>query len=81
MKGYYLQGLVGFLMIGFSLYQWSIGEPWEFALYMTAGLAFLSVAAIASKKFETQKKLLSVVSWILILGAVFLFFFLVRTDG
>jgi len=79
-KGSLLQYLVGGIMIAFSMYQVYLDDLWEFALYATGGAAFISVGLIKDNAFKNHKKLLSVVSWILILLTAFLFFFLVRTD-
>lgn len=79
-KGAALQYLVGVLMISFSIYQVYIKDIWEFALYATAGLAFLTMGLIKEEKYLVSKSFMTILSWILILGTVFIFFFLVRTD-
>ena len=74
------QYLVGSLLLAFSVYQLWVPDFWEFSLYATTGLAFLVMGMIASKRFPKQNKLLTALSWILILASVFLLLFLVRTD-
>jgi hypothetical protein len=67
-------------MLLFGLYEVSTGNYWESSLYFTAGLAFISIGMLMSGKFERYKKFLNVASWVLIVMAVLLFFFLLRTD-
>lgn len=81
MKGAVLQYVVGFIMISFAIYQAYVDELWEFALYATAGSAFVTMGLIKEEKYLVSKSFMTVLSWILIFGAVFLFFFLVRTDS
>lgn len=81
MKGSTLQYLVGALMVAFSLYQIYLKEYWEFSLYICAGSAFLLVGLNKDEQYIVSKKFSSILSWVLILATVFIFFFLVRTDG
>ena len=81
MKGSSIQYLVGGLMVAFSLYQIYIADFWEASLYISAGLAFIVMGLLKNEVFPGHKKILNVISWLLILLAVFLFLFLVRTDG
>ncbi len=81
MKGGKLQFLVGALMLAFSLYQVYIKEYWEFALYACAGSAFFLVGLIKEEQYIVSKKFSGILSWVLIFATVFIFFFLVRTDG
>lgn len=72
--------LIGGAMILFGLFEVYRGNFWESSLYFTAGLAFVSIGMLMSERFLPYKKILNVVSWVLILAAVLLFFFLLRTD-
>lgn len=81
MKGSTLQYLVGALMGAFSLYQVYIKEYWEFALYACAGAAFTLVGLIKDEHYIVDKKVSTILSWVLIFATAFIFFFLVRTDG
>jgi len=81
MKGAFIQYLVGVVMIAFSLYQAYVQEYWEFALYSVAGAAFITMGLIRDKVFAKHEKLMTILSWLLIGATVFIFFFLVRTDG
>lgn len=76
-----IQYFVGGLMLLFSFYQIYIKEYWEASMYIAAGLAFITMGVIKNEVFPKQKTLLNALSWIFILLAVFLFLFLVRTDG
>lgn len=81
MKGSLIQYLVGVVMLAFSLYQIYIKDFWEFALYATAGSAFVCMGLVKDKVFVRHDKLMTILSWLLIAATVFLFFFLVRTDS
>jgi hypothetical protein len=72
--------LIGGAMLLFGFYEVSTGNLWESSLYFTAGLAFISIGMLMSDKFEPYKKFLNIASWILIILAVLLFFYLLRTD-
>ncbi|UII34216.1 hypothetical protein LVD17_10380 [Fulvivirga ulvae] len=76
-----IQYFVGGLMLLFSFYQIYIKEYWEAAMYISAGLAFITMGLIKREALPKQKTLLNVFSWVFILLAVFLFLFLIRTDG
>ncbi|MDX1627166.1 MAG: hypothetical protein R3345_00620 [Fulvivirga sp.] len=80
MKGSAMQYLVGAIMIAFSIYQAYMEELWEFALYATAGCAFLTMGLIKNEQYLISKQFMTVLSWVLIIAAAFLFFFMVRTD-
>ena len=76
-----LQYLAGVLFLALSIYKIVTKEPWEFAMYAVAGAAFITMGLIRDNKFERHRGFMNVLSWILILGAAFLFFFLLRTDA
>ena len=80
MKDSRIQYLVGAVMIAFSLYQIYVKQFWEFSLYFSAGLAFVTMGLIVRNVFPKQKRLLNVVSWVLIITAGFILLFLARTD-
>lgn len=67
-------------MMAFSGYQLFIAEYWEFALYISAGLAFIVMGMIKNEVFPDHKKLMTILSWVLIFIAGFLLLFLARTD-
>ncbi len=72
--------VVGGIMILFSVFQAVQQDYWEFAMYATAGLAFITMGLITDDVFPAQRKFMNVISWVFILAAVFLFLFLLRTD-
>ena len=72
--------IVGGIMILFSVFQILQNDFWEFALYLSAGLAFVTMGLITDDVFPRFRKFMNVISWVFILLAVFLFLFLLRTD-
>lgn len=81
MKGSFIQYFVGALMLAFAAYQFYVQEIWEAAMYASAGLAFLVMGLIKDDALPRFRGALNILSWVLIITAVFLFLFLVRTDG
>jgi hypothetical protein len=81
MKNFSTQYIVGAIMMAFSAYQLTLPNYWEFSLYFTAGLAFIVMGLIKDRTFEEHRKMLTIISWMLILLAGFLLLFLARTDG
>ncbi len=75
------QYIVGAIMWAFAIFQITRPDYWEFALYATAGSAFITMGLIRNKVFDGQNKFVTLLSWVLILAAVFIFLFMVRTDG
>jgi len=67
-------------MIAFGMYEAATKNLWESSLYFSAGLAFVSIGMLMSERFKPYKKVLNIFSWVFILLAVFLFFYLLRTD-
>lgn len=67
-------------MLLFSGYQLIKPDYWEFSLYFSAGLAFLVMGLQKNRVFPQHQKLLTILSWVLILLAGFLLLFLARTD-
>jgi len=74
------QYIIGLIMIVFSGYQLTIAEYWEFALYISAGLAFIVMGMNKNEVFPEHKKLMIILSWVFIFIAGFLLLFLARTD-
>lgn len=81
MKGFYIQYIVGGLMLAFACYQLYKNDYWEASLYISAGLAFTTMGLLKNEALPRYRPLLNVLSWIFILLAGFLLLFLVRTDG
>ncbi len=80
MKKLSTQYLVGIAMLFFSLYQLAKPDFWEASLYLSAGLAFITMGLIKNNVFEKHKKSMTIISWTLIIIAGFLLLFLARTD-
>lgn len=72
--------VVGVIMILFSVYQIIENNFWEFGLYLSAGLAFITMGLITDDVFPRFRKAMNIFSWILIFTAAFFFLFLLRTD-
>lgn len=80
MKKSNTQYIVGALMLGFSLYQLYKHDMWEFALYVSAGSAFITMGLLKNEALPQYRKVLNILSWALIILAGFLLLFLARTD-
>lgn len=68
----------GLIFIGVGIYQLTIGDYLEFALYSIAGLSFIVNALTLEPKLLAYKKNLVIVSWILIITTGLLFFYLIQ---
>ncbi len=69
------QYLFGLIFIGVGIFQFTIRDWLEFALYSLAGLAFIVNALTMETRFTAYKKPLVIISWILIgvTGVLFLY--------
>ncbi len=74
------QYLIAILMLVFSVYQLTLPDYWEFSLYFSAGLAFLVMGMIKNDLFPNHRRVLTIISWVMIFIAGFLLMFLARTD-
>ena len=72
------QYLFGLIFIAVGIYQLTIGDYLELALYASAGLSFIVNGLTLEEKFEAHKKPLVVVSWILIAITGLLFLYLLQ---
>ena len=72
------QYLFGIIFIGVGVYQLTIRDYLEFALYTVAGLAFIVNALTLEPKLIVYKKSLVPLSWILIITTGLLFFYLMQ---
>lgn len=72
------QYLFGLIFIGFGIYQLVIKDYLEFCLYAVAGLAFIFNALTFETKLFPYKKILVVVTWILIATTGLLFLYLLQ---
>lgn len=72
------QYLFGLIFIGFSVYQLVVGDLLEFSLYAAAGLAFIFNTLTFEAKLAGYKKILVVITWILIGVTGILFLYLLQ---
>lgn len=72
------QYLFGLIFIGFGIYQLVIADYLEFALYCVAGLAFIFNALTFEAKLFPYKKILVIVTWVLITTTGLLFLYLLQ---
>jgi hypothetical protein len=72
------QYLFGLIFIGVGIYQLTIEDYLEFALYALAGAAFIVNALTLEPRFVSYKKPLVIASWILIAATGILFLYLLQ---
>jgi hypothetical protein len=72
------QYLFGLIFIGVGVYQLTIGDYLEFSLYALAGISFMVNGLTLEPRMEAYKKILVVVSWVLIIATGILFLYLVQ---
>jgi len=72
------QYLFGLIFIGVGIYQFSIGDFLEMSLYALGGLAFIVNALTMEPRIIEFKKMLVIISWILIFSTGVLFLYLLQ---
>jgi hypothetical protein len=72
------QYLFGLIFIAVAIYQATISDYLEMALYMTGGVAFIVNALTLEPKLFSYKKPLVIVSWALIISTGILFLYLLQ---
>jgi hypothetical protein len=72
------QYLFGSLFILFGVYQLTTSDYLEFALYASAGSAFIINALTAEPSLASYNRVLVIVDWFFIILASVLFFYLLR---
>jgi len=77
-KVYFLAGTLFFFL---GLYKIFIYDYWEATMYMALGIGFSITGILKNDLFLSSKRLLEVVSWVMIFIAIFIFLFLLRTDN
>ena len=80
MKGLTTSYLISFLLIIFSFYQFYLKEYVEFAMYLSAGIGFITTGLIKNERLTRHRRWLTILSWVSIFTAGFLLMFLFRTD-
>lgn len=72
------QYLFGLIFFGVGIYYITHRSWFESSLYIVAGLAFVFNALISEPKLTKYKKLLTILSWILIISTGLLLLYLVQ---
>lgn len=72
------QYLFGLIFVGVGIFQFTIRDWLEFALYSLAGLAFIVNALTMEARLTAYKKPLVIASWILIGVTGILFLYLLQ---
>lgn len=80
MKPYIVRYLVGivFLLLGF--FKLSQGIGFEGTLYIIMGFAFIVMGVVNKKVWVKYERLLTILSWVLIITAGLMFLYLIQTD-
>ena len=72
------QYLFGIFFIGFGIYQLTLGDYLEFALYTAAGGAFIFNTLAKEPRFVAQKSVFVFLTWGLIIVAAVMFFYVLQ---
>jgi hypothetical protein len=78
MKAQSRQYIFGLIFIAFGAYQLYLPSYLEFSLYASAGAAFICNALVSEPRLHAHKKILVIITWMLIVAAAVLFFYLIR---
>lgn len=73
--------LIPIAFFALSVYTYTQAKALETSLYFFVGTSFLLLTFSKSERFEKQRKLLTVLSWVAIAVAVFLFIAVLRQDA
>ncbi|MBX2961094.1 MAG: hypothetical protein KF687_01205 [Cyclobacteriaceae bacterium] len=72
------QYLFGSIFIAVGCYQFYINDMLEFSMYACAGFAFIFNALINEPAMAAYKKVLTIITWMLIIATALLFFYVLR---
>ncbi|HZI23901.1 MAG TPA: DUF3953 domain-containing protein [Chryseolinea sp.] len=72
------QYLFGLVFFGFGVYEFKKNDPLEASVYLLAGLAFIFNNLVSEPKLHAHKRLLVVVTWILIIAASIVFLYVLQ---
>jgi hypothetical protein len=72
------QYLFGLIFVGVGIYQLVVKDYLEFTLYAVAGLAFILNALTLEPRVAQYKKMLVIITWILIAATGILFLYLLQ---
>ncbi|HEX6222897.1 MAG TPA: DUF3953 domain-containing protein [Chryseolinea sp.] len=72
------QYLFGLVFFGFGVYEFKKNDPMEASVYLLAGLAFIFNNLVSEPRFQSHRKLLVTVTWILIIAASVVFLYVLQ---
>ena len=78
MKSKKLHYFFGSIFIIMAIYQWTINDMQEFALYGLAGLAFIVNTMAMEPRLASYKKPLTIFTWLLMVATGILFLYLLQ---
>lgn len=78
MKPYIIRYLVGVIFLLLALYKLSEGVRFEGTLYLLMGFAFIVMGVINNKIWVQHEKLLTIISWVLIITSCLMFLYLIQ---
>jgi hypothetical protein len=72
------QYLFGLVFFGFGVYEFKKNDPLEASVYLTAGLAFIFNNLVGEPRLAQYKRLLVIITWILIVAAGVIFLYVLQ---
>jgi hypothetical protein len=78
MDSHFRQYLFGLVFFGFGIYEFTKDDPLEAVVYLTAGLAFIFNNLISEPRLYDYKKILVIITWILIITAAITFLYVLQ---
>ncbi len=72
------QYLFGLIFFGFGVYEFKKNDLLEASVYLLAGLAFIFNNLVSEPKLYAHKKLLVIITWILIIAASIVFLYVLQ---
>lgn len=78
MDSHFRQYLFGLVFFGFGIYEFTKNDPLEASVYLTAGLAFIFNNLISEPRLYSYKRILVIITWILIITAAITFLYVLQ---
>jgi hypothetical protein len=78
MDSHFRQYLFGLVFLGFGIYEFTKDDPLEAVVYLTAGLAFIFNNLISEPRLYDYKKILVIITWVLIIAAAITFLYVLQ---
>ena len=72
------QYLFGLVFFGFGVYEFMKPDPLEASVYLAAGLAFIFNNLVSEPRLYNYKRILVIITWILIITAAILFLYILQ---